>query len=72
MHVVFHFFLVSPAQIAELEVTKAISVGKGFAAVVVLSGLRARICQLGPHPLELLRPIRAASFCALGDAFEVG
>lgn len=62
----FQFFMVSPAQVAEVEVTKAISVGKGFAAVLVLSCIKAQICQLGPHLLELLRPVRAASFCALG------
>ena len=59
--------------LAEVEVTKAISVVKGFAAVVVLGCLKAQICQLGPYPLELPRPGGAASSCALrGDAFGGG
>lgn len=48
-----------------MEVTKAISVAKGFAAVVVPGYLKAQIHQLGPSPLELPRPGGAALFYAL-------
>lgn len=39
------------ALLAELEVIKAIGVGRGFAAVVVLGCLKT---QLGPYPLKVL------------------
>lgn len=48
-----------------MEVTKAISVVKGFAAVVVLGCLKAQIHRLGPYPLELPRPGGAVLFHAL-------
>lgn len=54
--VVFFFPSTGAALLAELEVIKAIGVGRGFAAVVVLGCLKT---QLGPYPLNILRPGRA-------------
>lgn len=56
LHVVFQFFLLfsstGAAFLAELEVTEAIGVGRGFAAVVVLGCLKTHILHLGPFTLS--------------------
>lgn len=51
--------------LAEVEVIKAISVARGFAAVVVFGRLKAESHQLRPYPLELPRPGGAAIVHAL-------
>lgn len=52
--------------LAEVEVTKAIRVVRGFAPVVVLGCLRAESHHLHPYPLELPRPGGAAVVHTLG------
>lgn len=63
LHVVFQLFLffssTGAALRTELEVTEAIGVGRGCAAVVVLGCLKIQILQPGPYPLKILGTGRA-------------
>lgn len=52
----FSEFFSSTGAVLLAELAKAIGVGRGFAAVVVLGRLKTQILQLGPYPLKLLRP----------------